>query len=135
LPQHRRAQASLGDRCAIGRGVQKDRSNSLEGCGRAADQGDAAPLCRHGEMDGKGQGVRQDDAQARAWRAKTAAQGHAEARKPWTSCASAARESSETFASPMRGVKMPRQWGSRELGLLPQNGRDGPLALIFAHSS
>ena len=133
MPQHRRAQASLGD--AIGDAVQKDRSKALEGCGRAAGQGDAAPLCRHGEMDGKGQGVRQDDAQPRAWRKKTAVQGHAEARKPWASCASAARESSETFASPGRGVKTPRQWGSRELGRLPQTGREGLLVLIFAHST
>ena len=56
--QHRRAQASLGDRCAIGLAVQKGRIKSLEGCGRVADQGAATPLCRHGEMDGKGQGVR-----------------------------------------------------------------------------
>ena len=52
---------------------------SIKQLHHAAEQGDAVAQFEFGAMYGKGEGVRQDSAQAVTWYRKAAVQGHAEA--------------------------------------------------------
>src|ERR1700728_2845126 len=72
-----KAQAELGGRFYLGRGVSKDYTSAALWVGKAADQGDALAQGMLGSMYYKGQGVAQDYAAAVLWSRKAAEQDNA----------------------------------------------------------
>lgn len=72
-----RAQSSLGNMYAEGRGVPKDDQQTVFWWRKAADQGDAPAQHNLGNRYVIGRGVPKDDKQAMFWFRKAADQGHA----------------------------------------------------------